>query len=272
MISDLSNIILGAATFIFQLRIAYRLNFSGAINVNSEPSGASVYINGEIHGRTPLIVENIPAKKAILKIEKPGQGIYVKDDLAIFPQDTIDLGVVKLKPAGYLTIRGEPAGAEIYLDDRYLGKIPLSSLTIPEGRHSLRISKPFYLTENRPINIIGNQNLTIDVNLNQFDGEWDLYYESGIIYDFGHLDIVQDHSNLSITYSGVGFLNEDKEIINCKASGNSISFTLTDKSDGDTRQFSLSISEDANDLKGRLFHHDVGWSDKQGNLHARRKK
>lgn len=75
---------------------------------------------------------------------------------------------VVLSPAfGWLSITSdhETNGADVYLDEEYIGKLPFSSKEIPSGEHSLRITKPKYKPFQTIINVKDNETSNITPKL-----------------------------------------------------------------------------------------------------------
>jgi tetratricopeptide (TPR) repeat protein len=114
--------------------------FSGlSLRVNSEPSGASVLVNGRLAGCTPLCLEGLPTGSYGLRIERSGckplsRMVDLQHDLAC---------VEKLDPVpmGSLTVNVKPYGAEVLLDGELVGNTPLKAEKIPAGAYEMLIRK-----------------------------------------------------------------------------------------------------------------------------------
>ena len=75
---------------------------------------------------------------------------------------------VKLKPAvGILEIKDNPSlnGADVYVDDRYIGRAPLTTARIASGQHKLRLVKPMYEPYEQDITIYDGKTLRISQQL-----------------------------------------------------------------------------------------------------------
>jgi hypothetical protein len=46
--------------------------FKGALVITSVPDGAEVSINGVFHGRTPLVIQSLPAGNRVVRLDLPG--------------------------------------------------------------------------------------------------------------------------------------------------------------------------------------------------------
>ncbi|AFL95915.1 hypothetical protein containing PEGA domain [Thermococcus cleftensis] len=125
-----------------EYRISARLTPSwGVLKVNSNPSGAEVYINGDAAGKTPLELKLDPGTYTVrLSIE--GYEDY-EDSIEVRAGETAEVSA-NLDPIGYLTVLSEPSGAEVYLGDTYIGNTPLTGYKVRAGTYWVTIKKEGY--------------------------------------------------------------------------------------------------------------------------------
>lgn len=81
------------------------------------------------------------------------------------PDNTHTLSL-KLKPAfGHLSVlagdQPEIAGSAVYIDEKYIGKIPLNSVPVNSGSHRLRIIKELYQAYNETFVISDEENICV---------------------------------------------------------------------------------------------------------------
>ncbi|MDD3069697.1 MAG: PEGA domain-containing protein, partial [Methanoculleus horonobensis] len=124
----------------------------GAIKVTSSPSGAYVYMDGVYKGRTPLTLSSVSAAKHNIELDlanyydwrstvtvSPGVTSYVNAHLTSIPSET----------AGAIDVVSYPAGADVFLDNRYQGKTPAAGVytisNVPAGSHTMRVALSGYL-------------------------------------------------------------------------------------------------------------------------------
>jgi tetratricopeptide (TPR) repeat protein len=74
----------------------------GSIKINSSPQGYSIYVNGIKKGKTPAVIDKIPAKSASIVLKEKNMSVY-ESNIYIKANDIIDLGIVDI-PEGMALI------------------------------------------------------------------------------------------------------------------------------------------------------------------------
>lgn len=75
---------------------------------------------------------------------------------------------VTLKPAfGWILFTGEEyaKGAKIYVDDRYVGTVPMKTDAVPSGSHKIKVVKSMYSALERTVLVTDEQTLTVKADL-----------------------------------------------------------------------------------------------------------
>lgn len=177
---------------------------TGWIILDSEPSGASVYINEEFVGNTPL--SNY--KQAY------GTYQYRLESLNYHPATgTIELNSgrfeqkVVLKPAfGSISVKSSIAGAKIVLDGKQTGKQTPTTLTeIPSGKHTITLQMDKYAPRQQEVIVedgqTANVSMTLDarfarITINTLDGAE--IYSNGKLMGKGHIleDMMEGYYDL----------------------------------------------------------------------------
>ncbi|MDV4342888.1 PEGA domain-containing protein [Methanoculleus sp. YWC-01] len=123
----------------------------GSIKATSSPSGAYVYMDGVYKGRTPMTLTSVSAKKHNIELDlsgyydwkssvtvSPGVTSYVNAHLTSVPSET----------TGAIDVVSYPAGADIFLDDKYQGKTPTAGVyaisNVAVGSHTVRVALSGY--------------------------------------------------------------------------------------------------------------------------------
>lgn len=135
---------------------------TGWIVLESEPSGASVYINNEFVGNTPLNNYKQTYGTYQYRLESPNYHPAT---------GTIELNAgrfeqrIALKPAfGSISVKSNVAGAKILLDGKPTGKSSPATLTeIPSGSHTITLQLDKYAPQQQ--NVVVEDGQTADVSM-----------------------------------------------------------------------------------------------------------
>jgi serine/threonine protein kinase len=131
---------LGAGILLLLGVIYLRREPSRVLSIDSQPSGADVFLDGKPLGKTPLRQVVVKGKADLLRVEKPD---FLPEDVQLKPEDR-EIGV-NLEAAPFLVaVATEPPGAEVTLDGALKGKAPLSVEVPGDGTHQLRLTMEGY--------------------------------------------------------------------------------------------------------------------------------
>lgn len=145
--------------------------------VDSRPTGAEVYLNGRLSGRTPLTLQVNPGRQEVeLRLAgyqpyrvtvnpKPGERVQVFAQLVPEPRQ------------GTLVISSTPSGAEVYVEGALRGRTPLS-LSLPEGRYGVELRLAGYETYRATVQVRRGETTRLDVRLNPVSRTGTLFLES----------------------------------------------------------------------------------------------
>ncbi len=114
----------------------------GTLTVDSYPSQAEVYINGEHIGTTPLS-KSLKIGKYIVEVKKEGYKVYSKEIEIKIGKETIVIANLE-RMVGGLSIKTEPDGANVYIDGKNYGTTPIEIYDIEIGKHEVLITKEGY--------------------------------------------------------------------------------------------------------------------------------
>ena len=136
----------------------------GSLSITSEPSGADVYLSGELVGQTPYSSSRLASAKYLVDIRKPlylplsNQTIAVEDG-------KLSERSFKLQPNfGDLSVASEPSAATITLEangrEVYRGTTPIS-LQLEPATYLLSASKSGYAQRRFEVKIARGQRISI---------------------------------------------------------------------------------------------------------------
>lgn len=141
---DLRNIRQVVVNLARELEQAYLRQWMGSISIISEPVGAEVYLDGNYFGitveDTPLDISDMLEGTYTLKFIRGGYYDWEGEILVLAKMERFVKVSLIAKP-GAMNIYSEPAGAEIYVDNNYMGVTPLSLKKVAEGEHEIRLVK-----------------------------------------------------------------------------------------------------------------------------------
>ncbi len=132
--------------------------------IQSNPPGASIYLNGEAYGLTPKDIYNLREGTYEIVLSKEGYETYIKKiNLSLGEEVLLKISLFPQK--GILSITSSPSEAEVYLDEEYKGKTPLSLSSVSPGEHKIKLTKEGRATHYETVVFKVEENTTVDVVL-----------------------------------------------------------------------------------------------------------
>ena len=129
------------------------------LEMDSEPGGATVLLNGCLAGATPLVVDGLQPGVYGLRLEKSGCQ-SVSRQVALDPQHGRFKETLTVLPTAVLKVEIQPEGAEVLVDGELVGNTPLTYGQLTGGPHELVIRKTNYDTYSRQIDVEPGKTLT----------------------------------------------------------------------------------------------------------------
>lgn len=136
----------------------------GSISISSSPSGATIYLDGKEKGHTPNTINDISLGSHTIKITRTGcEDVtkYVKVTTGKTTSVSVDLAPI----FATIEVSSIPYGAQVYLDDAYKGTTPLTINQVTFGKHQIKVTKAFYLTQTIDIDITSSEPQSFEVSL-----------------------------------------------------------------------------------------------------------
>ena len=113
------------------------------ITVDSLPQGATVLVDGEAAGATPVVLEILQGERQLI-LQKEGFAHWQKV-LTITASEAQDMGRVELQPAAAtIQLVSLPNRANVTVDGEFRGQTPLTLEVSPDHPHRLAVFKPGY--------------------------------------------------------------------------------------------------------------------------------
>ncbi len=114
----------------------------GLVDIISKPAGASVTVNGQFRGKTPVEVALSPGNRYQFTLFKDGYQALHKQ-LSIESNKAASINVTLRPNLGDITIQANPTDALLYVDGVLMGRAN-QNITLPARKHTLRITKDGY--------------------------------------------------------------------------------------------------------------------------------
>jgi len=137
------------------------------LTIKSNPTGATVYVDGYNKGTEPKTIQESPLSKHDIELRKSGYGDYTYDNYT-WPAAGVTKSVTFTLPALPITaisINSNPTGALIYIDGANTTKLTPSQIEVSAGYHTIKLTKSGYYdytaTENVPEGTILLRNYTL---------------------------------------------------------------------------------------------------------------
>ncbi len=125
----------------------------GKLDIRSEPSGGTVYIDQKKMGETPLLFPGIRTGQHVVRVIKDGYEPY-EGRVDVAEEDTKRINAVLKRKTGALLVRTNPPGASVFIDGKSVGMSPYEGNVSSLGAHRLAVKKPGYEVWERDIEII----------------------------------------------------------------------------------------------------------------------
>jgi formylglycine-generating enzyme required for sulfatase activity len=110
------------------------------VSFSSDPSGASVSVDGRAIGQTPLTVDLTSGSRAVA-VTLAGHR-QAGRTIAVVAEQPLTVPTFRLEPLpGRLRLTSEPAGAAVRMDGEFRGETPLEIDVTPRRPHALRLTK-----------------------------------------------------------------------------------------------------------------------------------
>lgn len=136
----------------------------GTMDLRSVPDGASVTINGDYRGKTPLVITGLSPGTYEVTFSRFG---YVKQPARVTVQagSTSEVAATLQPESGTLAVNSSPAGARVLLDGTYAGISPLVIMNLSAGNHTVGLEMDGRTTAARDVTVAAGQILSVDVIL-----------------------------------------------------------------------------------------------------------
>ncbi|MFW6067460.1 MAG: PEGA domain-containing protein [Myxococcota bacterium] len=145
---------------------------TGSILVTGDRPGATILIDGDEHGVTPTVIEDVPAGEHEIEVRADGAEPFKKTvrvevgkRLTVTPEFGPQGG-----PTGSLRIVTQPDGATVSVDGETVGTSPATKEGLPPGEHVVQASADGYASAEKEIEVEAGQQRVVSLKLEQEAG------------------------------------------------------------------------------------------------------
>ncbi len=136
----------------------------GSMELNSIPAEASVVINNEYKGVTPLTVSGLDPGTYNVTLTRFGYG-QMSTPVKVEPGSVSRVNITLPVLTGSLFVNSTPSGAQLTVDGASTGVSPMTFTGLQQGNHTLNVTRDGYVSQIIPVHIAADQTTVIDIAL-----------------------------------------------------------------------------------------------------------
>ena len=138
------------------------------LTITSDPGGAEVMINGEAAGVTPI--DKLHVRDGVMQVRMEMEGYMpfeTEVDLQVGQKGAVhaQLSRQSLPVISSLTATSQPPGADLYMDDQFLGTTPIKNLVLKQQNFNIKFSHEGYAPYSESISLNPGQKVYIHAQL-----------------------------------------------------------------------------------------------------------
>ena len=141
----------------------------GDLKVDSNPSGAEVFIDGDQKGTTPIALENLPKGTRKVMLKKKGFDFW-QGNVEIVPLEKAHVSAELAASYGSLKVISEPNGAEVLIGGKSMGKTPLMIEKVKKGKTNVEARKACFAMTKKAVTILAGQETNVRFDLENVCG------------------------------------------------------------------------------------------------------
>ncbi|RIH90527.1 PEGA domain protein [Calidithermus terrae] len=137
---------------------------TGTLVIDSNPAGATVYINGQRAGTTPATL-TLDSGQYSVQLTYPGYEPY-RTTLSVEggTSTRISANLRRINLSGTLAVTSNPPGAQVFVNGQLVGNTPVN-LSLNPGSYTLELRRQGYQTYRTTVAIAPGANSRVNVNL-----------------------------------------------------------------------------------------------------------
>jgi hypothetical protein len=150
------------------------------IDVSVSPEGADIFINDKPVGKAPAQIDIYEFGPVKVQIKKDG---YLDFEQVVDVSDNYYEIKATLEKASMLVIKSNPSGAEVYVNDKLIGKTPITLPKLKKAKHTVKLALKDHIDFVQELDLSQVDKSEIDVKLEKMKCEFNI---TGVI---GNADV-----------------------------------------------------------------------------------
>ena len=146
-----------------------RIN-TGSIMIDSEPTNAGIFLDGEDVGTTPETITGLDPGKYNVEVKLDGYEVWSESTKVKIGRESALKAALQIK-SGSISINSKPSNARIYIDGNDVGITPGIIKSIDSGTHEIEIKMDDYEIWRESVDVEADKEKVSDCsasNQNQF--------------------------------------------------------------------------------------------------------
>jgi hypothetical protein len=150
------------------------------IDVSVSPEGADIFVNDKPVGKAPAQIDIYEFGPVKVQIKKDG---YLDFEQVVDVSDNYYEIKATLEKASMLVIKSNPSGAEVYVNDKLIGKTPITLPKLKKAKHTVKLALKDHQDFMQEVDLSQVDKSEIDVKLEKMKCEFNI---TGVI---GNADV-----------------------------------------------------------------------------------
>ncbi|MFW6189522.1 MAG: PEGA domain-containing protein [Planctomycetota bacterium] len=142
----------------------------GGLYVTTDPPGAAVWVNGTPVGTSPCAASDVPVGSAQVRATMQGRApANQKVEIERERVRNLHFALQRLQRVGSLAVLTEPAGAEVEVDGRPVGRTPVALRNVKAGTHRVVVRAPEHAARRSAATVLPGEHFVLRGRLQRRD-------------------------------------------------------------------------------------------------------
>lgn len=144
----------------------------GILNIQTNPSKAEIFVDGENIGVTPGIFKNILIGNREITVKRDGYATITKT--ISVEEGKVSQENIAMQNSGELVITSSVSGAEVYINNKYVGTAPYTC-NLESGIYDVTLKANGYVDTKEIAQVTAGQKTNLNIKLNTIYGNAKIY-------------------------------------------------------------------------------------------------